>query len=172
MTGKGTRIWMIIELDSNTIISVVGLAVGSGAVVKLFHISSMHGKYTLKVDTLWDAFLETSKAAGAEGGLIRHGSDYYINLARLGEMIEAAGYVPDPELLDYFRALASDPRCPDDDSALWQMIQIKWGIQRLIQEAARFNAPAASAPAIWVLCIRAAQIEGVDKVLREIRVIR
>ena len=163
---------MIIELDSNTIISVVGLAVGSGAVVKMFHLSAMHGKYTLKVDTMWDAFLETSKAAGTEDGPVRHGSDYYIDLARLGEMVEAAGYVPDPELLEYFRALASDPKCPTNDAELWQMIQVKWGMQRLIQESARFNVSAAAVPGIWVLCIRAAQVEGVDKVLREIRVIR
>lgn len=161
---------MVVTFDLDSIISIAGLAVGSGAVFKLFHLSSQHGKYTLKVDTLWDAFIETSKAMGSEDGPVKHGSDYHIDLSELANMIESTGYIADPELVAYFRMLVVDPSTPTDDAELWRQIQQKWGMQRLIQEAARFGAKAAAVPGIWLLCIRAAQKDGADSVLKEIKV--
>jgi len=169
--GKGARKGMQETVDWNGFISLFGLAIGSGALIKMFQFSSQHGKYQLKVDTLWGVYLEASKARGAEFGAVRHASPYEIDLGWLGDQIERSHYIPDPEILAYFRELAMDPKCPDNDTDLFIAIEGKFGMRRLVQEAAGFGAPADAVAGIWVLCVRAAQRDGVDQVLRDIKVI-
>lgn len=123
---------------------------------------------TVKVST----WLEVNKARLASKNLADHNSPYEINVVTLAEMIERSGYVSDPVMLAEFRRLVNDPMLPDDDAALWSIIEARFGMQALAQECARFGADGGDAPAIWILCIRRAQRVGVDTLLREIKVIK
>lgn len=121
-----------------------------------------------KTSVRFDTWFDINKAMLASHGGALHASPFEINTNWLREKIVSSGYVPDPVMLEEFKRLVRDPETPEDDGALWHVIELRFGTQELSQEVMRFNAPGETAPAIWILCIRKAQEIGADELLREI----